>query len=161
MPKRQAKEVMTKDVITVASDWPIKRLTRFLIENSITGAPVVGLQNEVLGVVSLTDIAHYLNITGSSPGLNVDNTHDYFMPAIENEYGAEIVETLHIEAPETVSVKDIMTPLLFTVDENASVKQVADVMVKGRIHRLLVTKDNRLVGIISSLDLLEIVRDMP
>ena len=158
MPKRKAHEVMTRDVLTVSADWPVKQLTRFLIDHSITGAPVVDEQNEVLGVVSLTDVANHLNVTGAAPTL--DGAHEFFIPAEDGEYGEEVVQTLHLESSEGLRVKDIMTPMLFTVNEDASVKDVADAMIRGRIHRVLVTQENRLVGIITSLDLLEIIRDM-
>jgi len=158
MLTRKAKEVMTEHVITISADWPVKRLTRFLIEHSISGAPVVNEKNEILGVVSLTDVANHLNVTGASPSF--EGSHEYFLPASESEYSPEIIETLHIESSETLTVKEIMTPMLFSVNEEASVKEVAEAMVRGRIHRVLVTRENRLVGIITSLDLLEIIRDM-
>ena len=158
MPKRKAHEVMTRDVFTVSADWPVKQLTRFLIDHSITGAPVVNDKNEVLGVVSLTDVANHLNVTGTAPSL--DGTHDFFIPAEDGEYGQEKARNLHLESSEGLSVRDIMTPMLFTVNEEASVKDVADAMIRGRIHRVLVTQENRLVGIITSLDLLEIIRDL-
>ena len=44
--------------------------------------------------------------------------------------------------------------------EDASVQEVANAMVTGRIHRVLVTRAKKMVGIISSLDLLPLVRDM-
>lgn len=154
----KAKEVMKETVITVSADWPVKRLTRFLIEQAISGAPVVGERNEILGVVSLTDVASHLNVTGASPSF--EGSHEYFLPATDIEYSQDIIDTLHLESSETLTVRDIMTPMLFSVEENSTVKEVADAMVKGRIHRVLVTRKNRLVGIITSLDLLEIIRDM-
>ena len=50
--------------------------------------------------------------------------------------------------------------MVFSVDETASVQEVASAMITGRIHRVLVTRHNKMVGIISSLDLLSFVRDM-
>ena len=49
---------------------------------------------------------------------------------------------------------DIMTPTLFTVPETTPLTEVARTMVAGRIHRLLVTRKGRVVGIVTTLDLL-------
>jgi CBS domain-containing protein len=50
--------------------------------------------------------------------------------------------------------------MVFDVSENAPVQDVADTMIRGRIHRVLVTRDSELAGIITALDLLEVVRDL-
>jgi CBS domain-containing protein len=57
-------------------------------------------------------------------------------------------------------VGDIMTPLVFSVAEDATVQEVAAAMITGRIHRVFVTRAGALVGIISAMDLLPLVRDM-
>ena len=51
-------------------------------------------------------------------------------------------------------VKDIMTPTVFSVGEDATVAEIASVMLRGHLHRLLVTRDERPVGIVSTSDLL-------
>jgi signal-transduction protein with cAMP-binding, CBS, and nucleotidyltransferase domain len=40
------------------------------------------------------------------------------------------------------------------------VQQVADMMIKKRIHRVFVTREGKVVGIISTPDILKIIRDM-
>ena len=37
---------------------------------------------------------------------------------------------------------------------------VADTMLKGRIHRVFVTRDRKLVGIVTALDMLQVIRDI-
>ena len=51
-----AKHIMTKDVITVSPAITIKNLAKILIENQISGAPVVDKNGKILGVVSEADI---------------------------------------------------------------------------------------------------------
>jgi CBS domain-containing protein len=51
-----AKEIMTRDVITVEPTMPIKKLAMTLIKNQISGAPVAGKNGKILGVVSEADI---------------------------------------------------------------------------------------------------------
>jgi CBS domain-containing protein len=53
-----------------------------------------------------------------------------------------------------------MTPMIFQVTEDTPVQQVADMMIKNRIHRIFVTRDEKVVGIISTPDMLKVIRDM-
>ena len=50
-----------------------------------------------------------------------------------------------------------MTPFVYRVEEDTPLKELAGVMVSGRIHRLFVTKEDKLVGVVSALDILKTV----
>jgi CBS domain-containing protein len=51
-----AKDIMTKEIISVAPTMTIKQLADTLIKNQISGAPVSGKNGKVIGVVSEADI---------------------------------------------------------------------------------------------------------
>jgi CBS domain-containing protein len=51
-----ASDVMIKDVVTVAETMLLKEITILFKEKRITGAPVVDANNELVGVISETDI---------------------------------------------------------------------------------------------------------
>jgi CBS domain-containing protein len=51
-----ASDVMVKDVITVTESMPLKDVARMFVEKKITGAPVVNVEGELVGVISETDI---------------------------------------------------------------------------------------------------------
>ncbi len=55
---------------------------------------------------------------------------------------------------ENLLVGDIMTPEVRSVTEDAPVPEVATVMLENHMHRVLVTRDNLPVGIVSTTDLL-------
>jgi len=52
----QAKDIMTRDIITVGPTMSIKNLAMTLIKNQISGAPVAGKNGKIIGVVSEADI---------------------------------------------------------------------------------------------------------
>jgi CBS domain-containing protein len=52
----QAKDIMTRDIITVPPGMPVKKLAMTLIKNQISGAPVAGRNGKIVGVVSEADI---------------------------------------------------------------------------------------------------------
>ncbi len=51
-----ASDVMIKDVVTVNDSTPLKEVAKMFIEKKITGAPVVNADDELVGVISETDI---------------------------------------------------------------------------------------------------------
>jgi len=51
-----AKDIMTRDVITVNPTMTIKSLAMMLIKNQISGAPVANKVGKIVGVVSESDI---------------------------------------------------------------------------------------------------------
>ena len=51
-----AKDIMTKDIITVSPTMSVKALAMTLIKNQISGAPVAGKDGKIVGVVSEADI---------------------------------------------------------------------------------------------------------
>ncbi len=153
---KTAADVMTREVATVDPDWPIDRLMEFLSDRSISGAPVVAADGEPIGVVSLTDIARN-GVASERATADIDT---YGLESLERRVAREEVGRFHVDAEAQTTVRDIMTPVVFAVEESASVQEVAAMMTTGRIHRVFVKRDGKLTGIISSMDLLPIIRDM-
>ena len=60
--------IMTKDVITVKKDTPIQETIRIMIENNITGLPVVDSHMQLVGIISEKDIMILLYNVGSRTG---------------------------------------------------------------------------------------------
>ena len=151
----RARDIMQPDVLTISEDWPIAHLAEFLTENSISGGPVVSEDGKLIGVVSLTDIVRHDSFPNREP--RKIRSHGLFKHALENEYSDEDLASFRFGTDDQAHVGDIMTPMIFSVEEDATVKEVAVTMVTGRIHRVLVTKGDELVGIISALDVLRLL----
>jgi len=151
-----AKDIMNQDVLSVGIDWSIDQLADFLVDNSISGAPVISEDGRLSGVVSLTDIVRYRSMPATE---NREEPHEYYIHTSELNYSNEDIESFHLDAESLVSVRDIMTPRIFNVSEETKVRDIADVMIRGNIHRVLVTRNDTLVGIITTMDMLRIIRD--
>lgn len=150
-----AADILTAPVLTVPKDWPIGRLTTFLTDNNVSGVPVTNGTGEVVGVVSMTDIVRH----GTVPARPDDEAHDYYEAGAARTYHEHELRGFHVESEHEITVGELMTPMLFEVSENAALPDIADMMVRGGIHRVLVTKDRMLVGIVTALDVLAAVRD--
>ena len=157
MKNLTAKRVMNPNVLVAESDWSVNHLAEFFMENCISGAPVQSNAGIPIGVVSLTDIVHHeTQAAGGWQG-----PHDYYLHVLERQYvnrGEDVA--FQIEAEPDIMVRDIMTPTIFQVSEDTTVQRVADVMIKNLIHRVFVTNKDKIVGIISTPDMLKTIRDM-
>lgn len=148
---------MTPNVLAVGADWPLDRLVEFLTTKSISGAPVVSETNTLVGVVSLTDVARNGSLTDRETSPEVPS---FYLRGLEKFVAREELKGFSVAGEARTLVRDVMTPMVFSVDEAAPVQEVAAAMITGRIHRVFVTREGRMVGIISSMDLLPLVRDM-
>jgi CBS domain-containing protein len=149
-----ARDVMTTKVDTVADDWSLEELARFLVDHSITGAPVVTNEGKLVGVVSFTDLAR----SQTEHEAPVVENHDFFARSFEASVSPEDMKDIHLVAQSQRRVRDIMTAAVFEVPEDAPVAEIADMMVRGRIHRVFVLRDKAIVGVISALDLVKLLR---
>ena len=162
-PKRTstltAHELMVTDVRTAHPEWPVEQLATFFQQHVITGAPVVDDEGFLVGVVSLTDIAEY---TAEATGQKVGHygfSRSYHGSA-DDAYDEEDLVTLRIQEAPDATVRDVMTTGVHSVAVDATVQRVADTMLKNRIHRVLVTEEGELKGLITAFDLVRLVRDM-
>lgn len=146
-----AADLMTCDVEVAHASWSVRKLAEFLVERNISGAPVISEQGLLIGVVSLTDVAR----AGSGPARRkgADRAHDYYV------YGPAYAHDLWSkdDAPDEITVREIMTPSVFDVPTSATAREIADTMLRGRIHRVFVTESGMVIGVITSLDMLRAV----
>ncbi len=158
MTDLRARDVMTTEVLTAHPAWSVDQLASFFMENDISGAPVTDDDGRLRGVVSMTDITQHSSVPGDTPPRPQGHTRYHL--ALEDEYAEEDLETFRTQEWSAATVHDLMTSMVFDVNESAPIQAIADTMIRGRIHRVLVTRGSDLVGIITALDLLEVVRDL-
>jgi len=144
-----ASDLMNPEVLTVQEDMTVRDLASFLIENEISGAPVADAEGRLVGVVSLMDIA----AVASGEGRRRVDGSAFFGPNWNEGLDEEDMEDLPLDQ-DGLHAADIMTPQIFSVPEDATVSQIASLMLKGHLHRLLVTREDRAIGIITTSDLL-------
>ena len=148
-----ASDLMNPEVLTVRDDMSVRDLAAFLIDNEITGAPVEDENGKLVGAVSLVDVAK-IAAGEEPPATGRDSANpDFFVRDWEDSLSEDDMEGLHIEE-ENLLVRDIMTPQIFSVEEDARVSDVARIMLDGHVHRVLVTREAKAVGIITTSDLL-------
>jgi len=169
-----AADLMNPKVLAVREDMTLRELAAYLIHNQITGAPVEDGGGRLVGVVSTVDIAEAMlggpgGAEAGTPlgaGVGGAGSEEDLEESAEQEGSEELSdadETEETDEPyppeDDVLVRDIMTPAIDSVPEDATVSEVASRMLDSHVHRLLVTRDGRPVGIITTSDLLGLLID--
>lgn len=147
----RARDVMTTEVVKVPADLTVAELADVFMENEISGAPVVDEDGGLVGVVSVFDVAR--QSSGETGVLTEQGNPEFYVRGWEEQYTVEEFRKLRVQEGH-LTVRDVMTPAAFTVEEDDPISDVARTLVDGHIHRVLVTRGHEVVGIISSLDLL-------
>ena len=59
---------------------------------------------------------------------------------------------------QTIAVKEVLIPsLVHAINKNTSAKSAAKMMLKHKVHHLVVMEDGKIIGMISSLDFVKLV----
>jgi CBS domain-containing protein len=150
------KQIMNRNVRTVAPDATLPELEKAFVKEGVSGFPVV-VEGELVGIVSRSDLVtqlfleHHAAETTSDFYFDNDGFHE--IPLVTFEQIADRVG----ERIEQLQVKDVMSRPVFKVSPDQPLRHVAQMMTDNRIHRVLVTEQSCLVGIISSLGLVDLI----
>ncbi len=140
----QAKDVMTRDVVTVGPDTQVGEIAKLLLARRISAVPVVDASGVLRGIVSEGDLLRRAE-TGT------ERRRSWWLELlVENrELAHEYVKSHGLTA------KDVMTAPVVTVGDDADLAEIAAVLERNRIKRVPVTHGGRLVGIVSRANLLQ------
>jgi CBS-domain-containing membrane protein len=145
---RTAVDVMTSRPVSLFAGATIREAVAFLTDKGISAAPVIDEAGRPVGVISRADLVRY------------DRERLDYAPAKAphfdpDEYFDKVPPGFQVERPDATQVKDVMTPVVFSVVPSTSITNVVEEMLARRVHRLFVIDDGGvLVGVISTLDVL-------
>ncbi|MBI2892704.1 MAG: CBS domain-containing protein [Deltaproteobacteria bacterium] len=135
---------MSRDVLAVAPDTSLATAARLFATRRISGAPVIDPDGRPRGVVTQTDLVDPDRDRTDREGISL-----YYRVTPD---GAEP------QGDRTVSedgvVADVMSPYVFAIGAEAPLVEAIRTMVTESVHRLLVEEGGKLVGIVTSMDVL-------
>jgi CBS domain-containing protein len=144
-----AKELMSKNVITVNGDTSVRELARILSENRISGVPVIDAGGAVIGVVTESDL--------------IDQNKKVHIPTVVAIFDS----FLFLESPEKmekelkkmagIKVEDIYAHEIITVQQDTPLDEVATLMAEKNVHTLPVLEGDQLVGVIGKSDIIRTI----
>lgn len=120
--------IMTRDVVCVRVDLSVEQVVDLLVDNYIGCLPVVDEDGCPVGMITKRDLVEPF---ASRP---------------------RPVRCTPLDEPATAAM--IMLPIVLSIDEHATVLQAAAIMARQDMHHVpVVSPKGRLVGIVSSLDI--------
>lgn len=144
-------DLMTPEPITVPPDMTVGALVRLLAERHITGVFVTGPSGTPLGVVTEADLIRRL-----APEQEEADLGWLTRLLIDADRAAARYARTH-----GTRARDVMTPALIALTEDAPAAEAARLMRERRIRRIAVLREGRLVGVVSRADLLKAVAARP
>ncbi len=142
-------ELMEREVLCVKSDLSVESLALLFVERSVTGAPVVDDEARLVGFVSLAEIVR--------DSLESGDTQEVERPKVRIRGGGEyeLGEGFHAEEIAHNTVGAIMTPAVVTITKSEPLARAAALMAFEGVRRIpVVDEENRVVGLITSLDVI-------
>lgn len=152
-----AEQIMSRSLICATPDQDLNEAEALLIEHHIGGLPVVD-DGKLVGILSRSDLARVQVLMDSLDGQVTDQYEwteqaDGFQHAQPSEFRG------FRQMLEGLKVKDAMRDEVITCSPDATVGQMAAIMVRQHIHRVVVVENDRPVGIVSSLDLARLLAE--
>jgi len=146
-----AKDIMTREVITISPETEIAQAAQLLLTNRINGVPVVNDAGELVGILCQSDlIIQQKNI----PIPSLFTLLDGFIPLTSSKKIDREVEKI-----AATKVEDAMTANPVTINPDTGIEEVAAFMVEKNYHTLPVVDGGKLVGIVGKEDVLRTLID--
>jgi CBS domain-containing protein len=151
---RPVSEIMTTDVLTLDADATIREALETLEDYAISGAPVVDGTGKCVGVFSITDLVRRDQEVEEGQG---PLAIGWYQLGAMTDVVRGLREELDGETTNREVVGDWMTRDPKSVPPDATVADAARLMADEGIHRVLIMEGPKLAGIVSSLDLVELI----
>lgn len=141
----KAKDIMSTRVVSVDSETPVAAIAELLIKFHISAVPVIDDDNKVVGIVSEGDLMR-------REELGTDTRHHSWWLGLlveRTDLAQEFVKSHGTKAG------DVMSRDIITVDEEATIEEIAEILEKNQIKRVPVIRGKKLVGIVSRANIIQ------
>jgi CBS domain-containing protein len=139
----KAKDVMTSTVISVEPETTVLEAARLMLQNHISGLPVVDKAGNLVGIVSEGDFVR----RGET------DTAPKYSGLLEFLIGPGKAAGQYVHSHGR-KVGDVMSNYIHVVEEDTNLEDIVELMESKRIKRVPVVRKNRLIGIITRSNLM-------
>lgn len=146
----RAKDVMIKNVIFINKEDKLDEIISVLMQNHVSGVPVIDKDNHLVGMVTEKDLVT------KEKGLNISSYME-FMASILFIDG-KLLRDVNKKKIEALTAADVMSTPVYAVHLETTIEEIVSLMMNRHINRIpVIDKENKLVGIIGRNDLLPIL----
>jgi CBS domain-containing protein len=148
-----AAEIMTRFLVTVSPTATMTEIAKSLAEHAISGVPVCEEDGTLVGIITEGDLVRPLMRSR-------ENRREWWLRHLAD--GTDLApEFLSYVKGAQMAARDLMRTDIVTASETTSVADIAELMVKHDIKRVPITRDGRLVGIVTRADLVKTIARYP
>jgi CBS-domain-containing membrane protein len=140
----KAADVMVPNVITVGAHATVGEVATTLLNNNISGAPVVGEKGELVGIVSEGDLMR-------RPETGTSKPHSWWLELLSNQ---QALAGQYIKS-HSRNVADVMTRDVVTAKLDTPLGDIAAMLERNRIKRVPIVEGGKLVGLVSRANILQ------
>ena len=146
-----ARDIMTRDVVTVAPDTPVEAITRLMLDKHLDAIPVADASGQPVGLVNQEHLITRL----ASPGRLITRlTHDDPLDVLE-EARAQMNRAMGKTAA------DEMRTDINLVNGDMPVSELVEIFLDRHVALILVQEAGRMAGVISKRDVMRAMVDAP
>ena len=140
----KASDVMVSNVITVPITATIGETAAILLNNHISGAPVLGEKGELVGIVSEGDLMR-------RPETGTAKPPSWWLELISSErsLASEYIKS------HSRKVVDVMSRNVVTASPDTPLGDIAALLERNRIKRVPIVQGGKIVGIVSRANILQ------
>src|SRR5208283_3116183 len=131
-----AKDIMTKDVISVTPDTSVEKLSSILVQNEISGVPVLDDAGGLYGMVTENDLI------SQNKRLHIPTVVSFLDAAIYLESSKKFEQ--EVKRMTATKVEEICTRKVITIMEDTTVIDIATIMGEKKVHLLPVVKKGKI-----------------
>lgn len=145
----KARDIMTPDPITISPDAGVGEAVKILLEKHFNGLPVVDESGTLIGVICQSDlVAQQKQLDMPS----LFTLFDGFIPM------SSLKKTeADLQKITALTVEQAMTKKPVFVKPDASLEELATLMVRAKYYSLPVVENDRVIGIVGKEDILRTV----
>ncbi|NMB40996.1 MAG: CBS domain-containing protein [Firmicutes bacterium] len=144
-----ASSVMNTSIVSIGPEATLGEVVEVLAENGISGLPVIDSNNKAVGIITETDIIGFTSKTHVVPLIG---TSGWISPHMDVTKTAEFKKGFTLL--KNTKVEKVMSKKPITATEDMHIHEVAGLMERKKVNRVLVVdKENKVVGIIARADL--------
>jgi CBS domain-containing protein len=145
-------DIMTKDVLALSPKDTVSKAIEKLAEHHVSGAPVVGDDGQVVGMVTETDILNAMKKKCKRLRMVYPSLSMVSVSFIECFDDKEIMDAFKQVASTKVS--EMMTKQVVTASKDFELGEVVQLMNDKKVNRVPVISGKKLVGIVSRADII-------
>lgn len=142
----QARDLMSTSPCVVPPETPVAALAEMLAARGISAPPIGDAAGKTVGIVTEGDLIRRL-ADGAPSGML------WFL----GQFRSSSRLAGRFAKAHGVTAQDVMTTDLATVGEDATAEEIARLMERRGVRRVLMLRDGALVGLVSRADLLRAV----